>query len=92
MNRNEIVKKLKGFRKEFERDGADILEVAVPVAMTLSDVCAALSLSLAEQAEVLGPKAAEVIEEWKSARLWEPVMQEVILPHPAREPAVAPAG
>lgn len=88
MDQQEIVAKLKAFREEFERDGADIIEVVAPVAIILADVCTALGLNTFDQVEVLGEEAAGAVAEWEAARIWEPVEEPIALPHrPVREPA-----
>ncbi len=90
MERKEVVAKLKGLREEFEKDGISILDVPTTMAMALSDVCDALGLSQAEHDEVVGEEVAQAIEEWKSARIWQPAERETAT-HPMTELAAVPA-
>jgi hypothetical protein len=76
MKRQIVVVKLKGLREEFERDGISILDVPTTMAMALSDVCDVLGLSQAEHDEVVGEEVAQAVEEWKSARMWQPAERE----------------
>jgi (p)ppGpp synthase/HD superfamily hydrolase len=76
VERKEVVAKLKGLREEFEKDGISILDVPTTMAMALSDVCDALGLSQAEHDEVVGEEVAQAVEEWKSARMWQPAERE----------------
>lgn len=85
MNQQEIMARLKAFREEFETDGADIVEVAAPVAIILADICLALGLNVFEQVEVLGEEAAQAIAEWEAARMVEPVEERIALPREVRE-------
>ena len=90
MERKEVVAKLKGLREEFEKDGISILDVPTTMALALSDVCDALGLSQAEHDEVVGEEVAQAIEEWKSARIWQPAERETAT-HPVTEMAAVPA-
>ncbi len=90
MERKEVVAKLKGLREEFEKDGISILDVPTTMALALSDVCDALGLSQAEHDEVVGEEVAQAIEEWKSARMWQPAERETATP-PVTELAAVPA-
>ena len=90
MEQKEMIAKLKGLREEFEKEGISILDVPTTMALALSDVCDALGLSQAEHDEVVGKKVAQAIEEWKSARIWQPVEMETAT-EPAKELAAVPA-
>jgi len=90
MERKEVVAKLKGLREEFEKDGISILDVPTTMALALSDVCDALGLSQAEHDEIVGEEVAQAIEEWKSARMWQPAEKETATP-PVTELAAVPA-
>ena len=89
MERKEVVAKLKGLREEFEKDGISILDVPTTMAMALSDVCDALGLSQAEHDEVVGEEVVQAVEEWKSARMWQPAERETATP-PVTELAAVP--
>lgn len=89
MEQKEVVAKLKGLREEFEKDGISILDVPTTMALALSDVCDALGLSQAEHDEVVGEEVAQAIEEWKSARIWQPAERETATP-PVTELAAVP--
>ena len=89
MERKEVVAKLKGLREEFEKDGISILDVPTTMALALSDVCDALGLSQAEHDEVVGEEVAQAVEEWKSARMWQPAERETAT-HPVTEMAAVP--
>ena len=89
MERKEVVAKLKGLREEFEKDGISILDVPTTMALALSDVCDALGLSQAEHDEVVGEEVAQAIEEWKSARMWQPSERETAT-HPMTEMTAVP--
>lgn len=89
MERKEVVAKLKGLREEFERDGVSTLDVPTTMAIALSDVCDALGLSQQEHDEVVGEEVAQAVEEWKSARMWQPREQETA-PRPVTELAAVP--
>jgi len=89
MERQTVVAKLKGLREEFERDGISILDVPTTMAMALSDVCDVLGLSQAEHDEVVGEEVAQAVEEWKSARMWQPREQETA-PRSVTELAAVP--
>lgn len=69
MRQKEIVRRLKGLRKEFDRDGIEILDCPAPVALILADVCVALGMGLVQQAEVLGPERLLAIEQWREIRV-----------------------
>jgi hypothetical protein len=90
MERKEVVAKLKGLREEFEKDGISILDVPTTMALALSDVCDALGLSQAEHDEVVGEQVGQAVEEWKSARMWQPSERETAT-HPMTELAAVPA-
>jgi len=90
MEQKEVVAKLKGLREEFEKDGISILDVPTTMAMALSDVCDALGLSQAEHDEVVGEEVAQAVEEWKSARMWQPAERETAT-EPTKELAAVPA-
>jgi len=90
MERQEVVAKLKGLREEFEKDGVSILDVPTTMAMALSDVCVALGLSQAEHDEVVGEEVAQAVEEWKSARIWQPVEEKETATPPVKELAAVP--
>lgn len=90
MEQKEMIAKLKGLREEFEKDGISILDVPTTMALALSDVCDALGLSQAEHDEVVGEEVAQAIEEWKSARIWQPAERETAT-HPVTELAAVPA-
>jgi hypothetical protein len=90
MKRKDVTAKLKGLREEFEKDGASILDVPTTMALALSDVCNALGLSQEEHDLVLGSEVAEAIEEWKSARLWQPVEEKETAPRPVTKLAAVP--
>jgi len=85
-----MIAKLKGLREEFEKDGISILDVPTTMALALSDVCDALGLNQAEHDEVVGEEVAQAIEEWKSARIWQPAEKEMATP-PVKELAAIPA-
>jgi hypothetical protein len=90
MEREEVVAKLKALREELEEDGVNILYMPVTAGMFLSDICGVLGLTAEEHNEVMGKEAAEAIEEWKTARLWQPAEKEtatVPLPELAAVPA-----
>ena len=89
MERKEVVAKLKDLREEFEKDGISILDVPTTMAMALSDVCDALGLSQEEHDEIVGEEVAQAIEEWKSARMWQPSERETAT-HPVTEMAAVP--
>jgi hypothetical protein len=89
MEQKEMIAKLKGLREEFEKDGISILDVPTTMALALSDVCDALGLSQAEHDEVVGEEVAQAIEEWKSARMWQPAERETAT-HPMTEMAAVP--
>lgn len=72
MERQEIVTRLTGLRRELEADG--VLQ-DITLTLFLSDVCSALGLSESKQAEVLGPEATEAVEKWK-ATVWWPTTEE----------------
>ena len=90
MEQKEMIAKLKGLREEFEKDGISILDVPTTMALALSDVCDALGLSQAEHDEVVGEEVAQAVEEWKSARMWQPAERETATP-PVTELAAVPA-
>jgi hypothetical protein len=90
MEQKEMIAKLKGLREEFEKDGISILDVPTTMALALSDVCDALGLSQAEHDEVVGEEVAQAVEEWKSARMWQPAERETAT-HPVIELAAVPA-
>jgi hypothetical protein len=90
VERKEVVAKLKGLREEFEKDGISILDVPTTMALALSDVCDALGLSQAEHDEVVGEQVGQAVEEWKSARMWQPAERETATP-PVTELAAVPA-
>jgi hypothetical protein len=90
VERKEVVAKLKGLREEFEKDGISILDVPTTMALALSDVCDALGLSQAEHDEIVGEKVAQAVEEWKSARMWQPAERETAT-EPVKELAAVPA-
>ena len=90
MERKDVIIKLRTLQQEFERDGISILDAVAPVALILSDVCNVLELSQAEHDFVLGKDVAEAIEEWKSARMWQPAERETAT-EPAKELAAVPA-
>ena len=89
MERQEVVNKLKALRKEFEKDGVDILYMPIPVALVLSDVCEALGLSQEEHDLVLSEEVAEAIKEWADCRMWQPVEKETAT-EPVTELAAVP--
>ena len=89
MEQKEMVAKLKGLREEFEKDGISILDVPTTMALALSDVCDALGLSQAEHDEVVSEEVAQAVEEWKSARMWQPVEMETAT-EPVTEMAAVP--
>jgi hypothetical protein len=89
MERQTVVAKLKGLREEFERDSISILDVPTTMAMALSDVCDVLGLSQAEHDEVVGEEVAQAVEEWKSARMWQPAERETAI-QPETELAAVP--
>jgi len=60
------------------------------MALALSDVCDALGLSQAEHDEVVGEEVVQAVEEWKSARMWQPAERETATP-PVTELAAVPA-
>lgn len=73
MGQKEVVAKLKGLREEIEKHGdVEIIDLPTTMAIALSDVCHALGLSQAEHDEVVGEEVAKAVEEWKSARIWQP--------------------
>ena len=90
MEQKEMIAKLKGLREEFEKDGISILDVPTTMALALSDVCDALGLSQAEHDEVVGEQVVQAVEEWKSARMWQPAERETATP-PVTELAAVPA-
>jgi len=90
VERKDVIAKLKALRKEFEKDGLDILYMPIPVALVLSDVCGALGLGKEEHDEVLGPDASEAIREWADCRMWQPVERETAT-EPVTERAAVPA-
>ena len=90
MEQKEVVARLKGLREEFEQDGINILDVPTTMALALSDVCDALGLSQVEHDEVVGEEVAQSIEEWKSARMWQPAERETAT-QPMTELAAVPA-
>lgn len=90
MERKDVIIKLRTLQQEFEEDGISILDAVAPVALILSDVCNVLDLSQAEHDFVLGKDVAEAIEEWKSARLWQPAERETAT-RPVTEVAAVPA-
>jgi hypothetical protein len=90
VERKEVVAKLKGLREEFEKDGISILDVPTTMALALSDVCDALGLSQAEHDEIVGEKVVQAVEEWKSARMWQPAERETAT-EPVKELAAVPA-
>lgn len=90
MERQEVVARLKGLREEFEKEGVNILDVPTTMALALSDVCDALGLSQEEHDEVVGEEVAQAVEEWKSARVWQPAERETA-PRPVIELAAVPA-
>ena len=90
MEQKEMIAKLKGLREEFEKDGISILDMPTTMALALSDVCDALGLSQEEHDEIVGEEVAQAIEEWKSARMWQPSERETAT-HPMTELAAVPA-
>ena len=90
MEQKEVVAKLKGLREEFEKDGISTLDVPTTMALALSDICDALGLSQAEHDEIVGEEVAQAIEEWKSARMWQPSERETAT-KPVKELAAVPA-
>jgi len=90
MERKEVVAKLKGLREEFEKDGISILDVPTTMALALSDVCEALGLSQEEHDEIVGEEVVQAVEEWKSARMWQPAERETAT-HAVTELAAVPA-
>jgi len=90
MERKEVVAKLKGLREEFEKDGISILDVPTTMALALSDVCEALGLSQEEHDEIVGEEVVQAVEEWKSARMWQPAERETAT-HAVAELAAVPA-
>jgi hypothetical protein len=76
VEQQEVVNKLKALRKEFEKDGVDILYMPIPMALVLSDVCEALGLNQTQHDEVLGEEASGAIREWADCRMWQPVDKE----------------
>lgn len=60
----QVVEKLKAFREELG-DDLLVLQMVAPVAVVLSDVCSALSLTQEERLEVLGQTVANVVEDWE---------------------------
>jgi hypothetical protein len=89
MEQKEMVAKLKGLRAEFEKDGISILDVPTTMALALSDVCDTLGLSQAEHDEIVGEQVVQAIEEWKSARMWQPSERETAT-HAVTELAAVP--
>jgi (p)ppGpp synthase/HD superfamily hydrolase len=85
-----VVAKLKGLREEFEKDGISILDVPTTMALALSDVCEALGLSQEEHDEIVGEEVVQAVEEWKSARMWQPAERETAT-HAVTELAAVPA-
>jgi hypothetical protein len=59
------------------------------MALALSDVCDALGLSQEEHDEIVGEEIAQAIEEWKSARMWQPSERETAT-HAVTELAAVP--
>lgn len=90
MKRKDVTARLKGLREEFEKDGSSILDVPTTMALALSDVCNALGLSQEEHDLVLGSEVAEAIEEWRSARMWQPAEEKETAPRSVTELAAVP--
>ena len=90
MERHEVIAKLKGLREEFEKDGISILDVPTTMAMALSDVCVALGLTAEEHNEVVGEAVAQAVEEWETARMWQPVEEKETATLPVSEVAAVP--
>ena len=90
MDRRSVITSLKALRMEFEDSHIDLVADMSEAALMLSDVCHALGLSQAEQAEVLGGDFAQAVEEWADCRMWQPVeMETATVPTP--ELAAVPA-
>lgn len=75
MDRRSVITSLKALRTEAQQD-ANIMDMEVPFALILSDVCDALGLSPIERGVVLGPTVALAVREWESAKLWQPTEEE----------------
>jgi len=91
MERKTLVTKLRTLRQEFEEDGISILDAVAPVALILSDVAFALELSQAEHDFVLGEEVAQAVEEWETARMWQPVEEKETAAIPLPELAAVSA-
>lgn len=90
MDRKSVITSLKALRMELEEDCHIDLAADMPeAALMLSDVCAYLGLSQAETNEVLGD-VSEAVEEWGTARMWQPVEEKGTAAAPLPELAAVP--
>lgn len=101
----KVVKKLRAFREELGGDLL-VLQMVAPVAVVLSDVCSALSLTQEERLEVLGQTLANAVEDWEetlsqmapntiggwaTAWFWRSVLKRETAAEAVEEPAAVPA-
>jgi hypothetical protein len=89
MERKMLVIKLRTLREEIEEDGISTLDVVAPVGLILGDVCDVLELCPAERYFVLGEETAQAVEEWSTARMWQPAERETAT-QPLGEMAAVP--
>lgn len=73
MERQEIVDRLAGLRKELEAD--KMLENDITLSLFLADVCSTLELDNSETLAVLGMNVNRQVNEWK-AQVWWPTTEE----------------
>lgn len=71
MERQEVIARLRGLRKEIEQEGeVGIAELETTFALALADVCGALGLGRHEHEWVLGRDAAARVDDVCETRVW----------------------
>lgn len=88
MERQEVVRRLVGLRKELEAD--KVLENDITLSLFLADVCNALELDNSETLAVLGMNVNRQVKEWKAAVCW-PTTEEETAVSPLPEFTAVPA-
>lgn len=91
MNRQNLILTLGAFRQKLEREGGNLMTLEAPAGLFLSDLCNHLGLSGLERNLVLGEKVARAVEEWETARIWQPVEEKGMAAEPVADLAAIPA-
>jgi hypothetical protein len=65
-SRGAIVKKLREYREEFDKDCSDTPEVEIPLYNILADLCEMFDMDEDEWMEVMGFRLVEALDDWQA--------------------------